>query len=357
MGNLRNNSDGLVDESISIPSTDPVKVSSPEASIDTDNDSVCSEEFAEHLSIPNQVFSSGATVHIDNSSDVVIGPLTQFHGPVTIYQNIKSENTNERKSLPLNGNVKTNNNNSSTVGSERIKVSRSLSGVLFKAPNKRLLIYSVIIFAILLAIVLGLVLSFKTFTNSNNENGEHTKNDRDDIKHEIKTTVTPLMSHKIFDREDWGGRPSKNFTKPLTLPVEYVMISHTAGRFCRTFSECSSIVQQIQSMHVSHNSPDIGYNFLIGGDGNVYVGRGWDIVNYHQDGMIGISFIGNYVFDELLPNMISALEELLGVGVKFGKLTNDYKLVCHNQTFATLSPGQNVYIKISQMPHFYEGRI
>lgn len=31
---------------------------------------------------------SPAAINIENSSDVIIGPVTQFHGPVTIYQNV-----------------------------------------------------------------------------------------------------------------------------------------------------------------------------------------------------------------------------------------------------------------------------
>lgn len=39
----------------------------------------------------NVVSPQSSTVNIESSSDVVIGPLTQFHGPVTIYQNITSD--------------------------------------------------------------------------------------------------------------------------------------------------------------------------------------------------------------------------------------------------------------------------
>ena len=35
----------------------------------------------------------------------------------------------------------------------------------------------------------------------------------------------------------------------------------------------------------SKNWDDIGYNFLIGGDGGVYEGRGWDKQGAHTKGM------------------------------------------------------------------------
>ena len=43
---------------------------------------------------------------------------------------------------------------------------------------------------------------------------------------------------------------------------------------------------------------DIGYNFLVGEDGNAYEGRGWDAQGAHAGKWnavsLGIAFIGNY---------------------------------------------------------------
>ncbi|KAK4877744.1 hypothetical protein RN001_010250 [Aquatica leii] len=162
----------------------------------------------------------------------------------------------------------------------------------------------------------------------------------------------------MYTKSEWGGRPSLNHTRPLTHPTEYVLISHTASQFCETFATCSTKMQQMQSQHVSEfNSPDIGYNFVIGGDAGIYVGRGWDIRNFHTDRNIGISFIGNFVYDYLTVEMIEALKEVLELGVKLDKLWANYKLICHNQTSNTLSPGEHVYMEISKLPHFYDGVI
>lgn len=44
---------------------------------------------------------------------------------------------------------------------------------------------------------------------------------------------------------------------------------------------------------------DIGYNFVVGEDGNVYEGRGWDKIGAHAPSYnsksIGICMIGNFV--------------------------------------------------------------
>jgi hypothetical protein len=55
---------------------------------------------------------------------------------------------------------------------------------------------------------------------------------------------------------------------------------------------------------------DIGYNFLIGGDGNVYEGRGWGIWGAHvpryNSKSIGICVIGDFQ-SEFLTNVATKL--------------------------------------------------
>ena len=64
---------------------------------------------------------------------------------------------------------------------------------------------------------------------------------------------------------------------------------------------------------------DIGYNFLIGEDGRVYIGRGWKVVGaqtYHyNDISYGFCVMGNFM--ELLPNdkALKALQKIIQCGV------------------------------------------
>ncbi|XP_044270790.1 peptidoglycan-recognition protein SC1a-like [Tribolium madens] len=163
----------------------------------------------------------------------------------------------------------------------------------------------------------------------------------------------PLGPGAIINKKIWGGRATLNFSKPLPHPTHFVIISHTVTPFCNDFLKCSQRVQSMQDYHMgSLKSPDIGYNFVIGGDGNAYVGRGWDIRNFHMDDSIGISFIGDFIQDNLTADMINVAKKLLDEGVKSGKLAKDYKLLAHNQTYKTESPGPNVYKEIKNWPHF-----
>lgn len=156
----------------------------------------------------------------------------------------------------------------------------------------------------------------------------------------------------MIPRSLWGGRPPL-YIRKIHQPTLYVIVSHTVSQYCTTVEKCSTIVNQIQSQHIAEFlSPDIGYNFLVGGDENIYIGRGWDATNFHMENSIGISFIGNYIYDRLTPGMIEATLNLLEDGLKRGKLDENYKLISHNQTTNTLSPGTNVYNVIKFWPHF-----
>nr|CAD7613411.1 unnamed protein product [Timema genevievae] len=163
--------------------------------------------------------------------------------------------------------------------------------------------------------------------------------------------------HRIFSKPNWGGRPPK-YVRPLVQPTPYVVITHTAGNRCSDFNTCATQLRNIQDQHVGENNmPDIGYNFCVGDDGNIYVGRGWDVTNM-LDGWvrfksISICFLGNYVYEYLNTAQIESTQQFLKLGVEWGKLHPEYKLVAHNQTTPTLSPGNNVYNVIQNWPHFF----
>ena len=60
---------------------------------------------------------------------------------------------------------------------------------------------------------------------------------------------------------------------------------------------------------------DIGYNFLIGGDGAVYTARGWDKVGAHTMGYndiaIAFSLMGNFELSPVPQNMLDTAQALI----------------------------------------------
>lgn len=115
----------------------------------------------------------------------------------------------------------------------------------------------------------------------------------------------------------------------------------------------------IQTYHIeSRGWDDIGYNFLVGGDGAVYVGRGWNKQGAHTKGYnvksICVAFIGT--FNKVLPpkRQLDAAQKILEEGVKLKKLSKDYRLYGHRQLMGTESPGEALYKVIKTWPHWSE---
>lgn len=163
----------------------------------------------------------------------------------------------------------------------------------------------------------------------------------------------------MINRSDWQAEPPSDTSVNQELPAKRVIIAHTATNHCESEDDCKPIVRTIQKFHMktSHFS-DIGYNFLIGGDGNSYEGRGWDFVGAHtaghNTGSIGIAFIG--LFDKTAPpeNQLNAAKTLIQEGVRLGKLTKDYKLYGHRQFRNFNSPGDALYKIIQEWPNWTE---
>lgn len=122
-------------------------------------------------------------------------------------------------------------------------------------------------------------------------------------------------------------------------------------------NECSRVVRDIQAYHMNEKHyDDIGYNFLIGSDGNVYVGRNWDYAGAHTRGYnvdsVGIAFIGYFEKKSPTSEALNAAQQLIASGLDGKKLSQDYKLYGHKQLAASTSPGEELYGIIKTWSHF-----
>lgn len=162
---------------------------------------------------------------------------------------------------------------------------------------------------------------------------------------------------RIVTRNEWLAQPAKEVLTPLKLPVNRVIIAHTATEGCTTQTSCVYRIRFIQELHIgTFNYGDIGYNFLIGGDGNVYEGRGWLSVGAFLQGQNskseGIAFIGNYNNLEPTNEQLEALDALLAKGVKSGYVTSDFKLYGARQWQSTESPGNKLQERLLKHKHW-----
>ncbi|GFY74678.1 peptidoglycan-recognition protein SB1 [Trichonephila inaurata madagascariensis] len=106
---------------------------------------------------------------------------------------------------------------------------------------------------------------------------------------------------------------------------------------------------------------DIGYNFLVGGDGQIYEGRGWKAVGAHTQGYnsksLGISFMGN--FDKIEPSasMLNAMKNLIDCGMQKKFISATLQIHGHRDAKCTICPGTALYGIIKQWTGFKGGKL
>uniref|UniRef100_A0A1B6C2E8 Peptidoglycan recognition protein family domain-containing protein n=1 Tax=Clastoptera arizonana TaxID=38151 RepID=A0A1B6C2E8_9HEMI len=158
----------------------------------------------------------------------------------------------------------------------------------------------------------------------------------------------------IVPRAEWRARPREGSFSPQDA-VHTVIIGHTVTNRCVTQSSCAAQVRAIQNYQIS-NYGDIGYNFVIGGDGNAYCGLGWGLIGAHtygfNTGSIGIAIIGDFTISVPQESQVQAVLMLIDQGVQSGKIKKDYKLFGQCQLQSTLSPGKNLFMKMQDWPRF-----
>nr|AKE92867.1 PGRP-FD1 [Anatolica polita] len=166
----------------------------------------------------------------------------------------------------------------------------------------------------------------------------------------------PSICPEIANRARWGARTPLEVDYAI-IPVENVIIHHTVTPGCSTENECASLLRNMQNFHMETlEFHDIGYNFLVGGDGIVYEGAGWHKVGAHtrkyNTRSLGLAIIGNFTSD--LPNkkQIQSAKDFIQCGVEMGELDINYKLFGARQVSSTASPGLKLYREIQNWPHF-----
>uniref|UniRef100_A0A8D8MQW1 Peptidoglycan-recognition protein LB n=1 Tax=Culex pipiens TaxID=7175 RepID=A0A8D8MQW1_CULPI len=100
-------------------------------------------------------------------------------------------------------------------------------------------------------------------------------------------------------RDVWSANAPRSVDKFLG-PIPFVIIHHTyEPAACYTPADCCKAMQAIQRFHQQDRGwNDIGYSFVVGGDGRIYQGRGFNVVGAHapryNDKSVGICLIGDW---------------------------------------------------------------
>ncbi|XP_072034690.1 peptidoglycan recognition protein 1-like [Amphiura filiformis] len=164
----------------------------------------------------------------------------------------------------------------------------------------------------------------------------------------------------IVSRTEWNARSPK-CNETMKTPVPFVIIHHTHMDRCHDYDHCCAEVRKIQDFHMDVRGwCDIGYTFLVGEDGRVYEGRGWDTIGAHcpwyNHQSIGISIMGD--FTTVIPDKIATdtVQALIKCAVERGKLSPDFILYGHRQgRNGTTCPGDALFKEIQSWPHWKPG--
>lgn len=198
-----------------------------------------SDQLCENSQVPS-VSSKIDQIAMNSASDVHIGNRIIYNAPVTIAQD---QNT--------------------------VKESKERPKKKKKKPKRLYLILGIILLltAILVASVLSTVFYLSLSNNPSDNNSNNNNNNNSTIPDEEEE---PL---KIVKRSEWGAKDPVMVENFPNFPLNQLLIIHTVTANCYTLSACGSILRIIQNFHIEQNYNDIGYNFLIGGDGVIYEGK------------------------------------------------------------------------------------
>ncbi|KAH9518928.1 Peptidoglycan-recognition protein SC2 [Bulinus truncatus] len=161
----------------------------------------------------------------------------------------------------------------------------------------------------------------------------------------------------IITRADWGARHPSSTPQHISGAVHYSFIHHSAGAECHDRATCQAQVKSFQNYHMdTHGWSDIGYTFIIGGDGSVFEGRGWNVVGAHTQGYnsvgYGFCFIGTFTSHVPTAAAQQAVKDLIACGVSEGKIQSNYVLRGHRDMGSTECPGTAFYNLIKTWPHY-----
>ncbi|GJQ84801.1 PGRPS1 [Trypoxylus dichotomus] len=160
----------------------------------------------------------------------------------------------------------------------------------------------------------------------------------------------------IISKRHWGGRDAKSIEYTIR-PVGYVIIHHTSTPTCTNEDDCLTKLMGMQSYHMDQKDfDDIGYNFIIGGDGQIYEGAGWHKVGAHARGWnkksVGIAFMGDFQTTTPSAKQLQAGKDLIQCGVELGEIDIRYKLVGARTVRPTDSPGTMLFREIQKWRGF-----
>ncbi|XP_052897714.1 peptidoglycan-recognition protein LC-like isoform X4 [Anopheles moucheti] len=315
---------------------------------------------------PNPGASSIGAIAVHNSSDITFGNKTYIKGQVVIkniYQDRKNGNTNQGYREHENDT----NDSSKKVPSASIPPEPRTWQTSLKTIIKDKPLLSFIVMISLMIVLCAIVAVISILTASGkarlrppvgdgDDNRPNIPQDKD-IEDDLFPDPKPL---RLVTRTEWLAQPSRGELADLKLPANLVIIAHTATEGCTTQAACRLRVRYIQLFHMDgKNYDDITFNFLIGGDGQIYEGRNWYKVGAHTHDYntrsVGIAFIGNYNYAQKpTEKQMELLQYLLQYGAREKYISENYKIYASEQLDPTAPTGKWLIEALRTIPEFVD---
>ncbi|MEF9478830.1 N-acetylmuramoyl-L-alanine amidase [Chryseobacterium sp. 1B4] len=191
----------------------------------------------------------------------------------------------------------------------------------------------------------------------------------DTPKNEYKTVACPEFP-SIITRNDWcgGSAPCSSVNTPysvVNIVPTHVVIHH--GGTPDTYTNGANIVRSYWNYHVNTLGwSDIGYNYLLDKEGNLYQGRynpnmpttdvrGAHAIHYNSKA-IGVCFLGHSDFTISTSAQLNKLYSLLGWWFKYkgfdptssASILNTIRprIMGHRDVGTTICPGNDLYSRL-----------
>ena len=119
----------------------------------------------------------------------------------------------------------------------------------------------------------------------------------------------------VLNRAEWCPTGNcKEHPSPAFANITHIVIHHSASS--NESSDWPAVVRSIWDFHVNGRGwSDIGYNWLVDPEGQIYEGRSTDAIGAHfcstNTGTLGVCLLGNFMEETPKAAAISALEALL----------------------------------------------
>ncbi|XP_014231249.1 peptidoglycan-recognition protein LC-like [Trichogramma pretiosum] len=167
----------------------------------------------------------------------------------------------------------------------------------------------------------------------------------------------------LVNRTSWLARPARR-TRPLARsPLPYLIVSETSDdrSGCLDGDSCRRAIRRRQLYDLdSLGLDDIGPSFLVGGDGNVYEGRGWWLAGQHtgpgyDERSLGLAFVGqsDSVQASSHRRQIEAARRFIELAVARGRLAENYRVYAEKQLrVGSTSPGERLYAAVKNWTHW-----